>query len=784
MNQNVSQDLIRSTAEGEGLKIDFKRVLFRALKHWYLILISLVIGLTAAYIKNRYAQYIYPVNASIIIRESKETGSGELLYQNAIVAPDRNYFNELYIIRSYPLIQSVLEELNFGVSFFREGNIITSELYDYPVSVQVLNTNQVKSCEYNFTPVNENEFRLQPSAENTNLKPSTFLFGDTILYNGARLVMQKSKSLVEHLNQTVVFRYVAPEYITGMYVGKLGARWAEEGAGVIDLNVSGLIPQKEIDFLNGFIRMYQRYDLHRKNQIANRTIEFINKQIQDISDSLRQVETNIQNFKGRNIVTDLSAETNRLYSQMESADLQQTELTVREKYYQYLEDYVRQDKNLDLVILPSSIGITDGVVGGFVNEMVDLELSLKLMMDKEKLDNPLIRERRLRLQEIKNNILETVRGQRNTDKIRQDAVNKRVRVLEQRLSYLPEAERQYTSIRRNFSLLEGLYVYLLQKRSEASISQAASISDVVVINPPMAGGPISPKPTTTYLLAGLLGFAFPIFIIVILEILNVRIQSKDDIEKYTSIPFIGGVGHKAGNENNTVATAPKSAVAESFRALRSNLTYFLGDKKRAVILITSSISGEGKTFTTINLATILALSGKKTLIVGADLRKPKLFSDFNLENDKGLSSYLAGLNSFDEVLQPTGKDNLDLVSGGPVPPNPSELVLSMKMEDFLRQARERYDYVIIDSPPLAIVADAFLLADHADHMIFVTRQDYTPKSLLRSVNEYYTTGRLKNISILLNDIFKSGPGYGYGYNYGYGYGYGYGKRKNGHGYYE
>jgi capsular exopolysaccharide synthesis family protein len=266
-----------------------------------------------------------------------------------------------------------------------------------------------------------------------------------------------------------------------------------------------------------------------------------------------------------------------------------------------------------------------------------------------------------------------------------------------------------------------------------------------------------------------------------LELLNTRVQSKEDVEKFTTVPFIGGVGHKSSDNNAVVLSSPKSAVAESFRALRSNLYYFLGDKKNVIVLISSSISGEGKTFTTINLASVLALSGKRTLIVGADMRKPKIYGDFKLKNDRGLSSYLVGLNSFDEVVQSTGEANMDLISGGPVPPNPSELVLNGRMHEFLAEAKLRYDYIIVDSPPLAIVADAFVLNEHADHMIFVTRQDYTPKQLLKSFDEHYKSNRLKHVSLLLNDIFKSGPGYGYGYSYGYGYGYG--KRKDGHGYY-
>jgi len=286
------------------------------------------------------------------------------------------------------------------------------------------------------------------------------------------------------------------------------------------------------------------------------------------------------------------------------------------------------------------------------------------------------------------------------------------------------------------------------------------------------------------MIAAVVGLAIPLLIFILIEYLNTRVQSKEDIEKFTTIPFIGGIGHKKADVNLEVLNSPKSVIAESFRALRSNLNYFLGKQEKAVFLITSSISGEGKTFTSINLASVFSLSEKRTLIVGGDMRKPKLFKDFDASNDVGLSSFLAGIADFDTVVQKTKYKYLDLVSGGPVPPNPSELLLNKRMDEFMSLARQHYDYVVIDTPPLAIITDAFPLAVYADHTIFLVRQNYTPKELLKTAQDYYTSGKLKNISIVFNDVYKSGPGYGYGYSYGYGYAYGYGKKgKNGYGYY-
>lgn len=744
-----------------------------------------------AFVRNRYATRIYPVTASIIIKETEETGGGELLYKNALIDPYRNYLNELYIIKSYPLIQSVLEDLNFGVSFYLEGNFLTTEAYGYlPFSATVLDNGGGNGARFMFEVIDENKFELYPNGGgNSKDKVRTrFAFGDTIRYGGISAVFNLEKhNIREVVNKPFIFHYQHPSAITGVYVGKVDASWAEEGAGVINLKTSGPNPKKDIDFLNGLIDRYQLYDLDKKNQTATRTIEFISDQLIEMSDSLHRVESVLENFKSNNVITDLSEEAQRVYEKVEEIELERTGYLLHENYYQYAIDYINQGKDLDLIILPESVGMEGSLLNSLLNRMIEAQLQIKLLMSKNKVESPFVTEQIKTLADIKSSITEAIKNQRAADKIALGYVDQRLKAYERQLERLPASERKLISIKRNYSLLENLYIFLLQKRAEASISRASSISDIVIVNPPMqVGGSILPKIRQNYILALTLGLAIPLGIFILLEFLNQRIQSREDIEHLTAIPFIGGVGHKRQDTNLEVFAAPKSAVAESFRALRSNLSYFMGGNNKGVFLVTSSISGEGKTFTSINLASVLALSGRKTLIIGADMRRPKIYSDFDLNNDVGLSSYLAGLSDFSGIIQATTFDNLHLVSGGPVPPNPSELLLKEEMKAFIQRAREEYDYVIIDSPPLALVADAFTLSLYADHTLFLVRQNYTPKDLLRTAEDFFSSGKLKHISIVFNDIYRSGPGYGYGYgySYGYGYGYGYGKSKNGYGYYE
>ncbi|MFN8692757.1 MAG: GumC family protein, partial [Cyclobacteriaceae bacterium] len=592
------------------------------------------------------------------------------------------------------------------------GYVITSEAYGYlPVHATLApGSTGTGTGRYQFTIRNDRQFEL--ADESGSLKRTCF-FGDTVTMNGQRLRVERleNRSLDAYRDVPFVMSINSVTGLAASYVGRLKVDWAEQGSGVINLSMSSVNPQKDMDFLNGLISTYQQQDLDKKNEKADRTIRFIGAQLASLRDSLRMVEFQLERFGSKGRVSDLSSDAQRLYAKLEAFTLQQTELLIRANYFKYLDDYLRNTSNsLDQVILPSAMGISDPVLTSLLGKMMDLQLELKMMNVQEQSQNPLVSSKVSRLAEVKRDLQEAVTTLTDTDKIKIEFLNKQAAGIERQLQLLPSSERQIISVQRNYTLLENLYVFLMQKMSETSIARESNTSDIVLVNPPMRGGAVSPNPRRNFTIAVLLGLALPFGLFVLLEMVNNRIQSREDIERFTAIPFIGGVGHNRSKDNREVFSHPRSSISESFRALRANLQYFLQDKRPAVLLVTSSISGEGKTFTSVNLASVFSLSGMRTLIVGADMRRPKLYADFDLDNQVGLSNYLAGLSDFEGVVRKTRHDNLDVITGGPVPPNPSELLLTDRMELFVREARSRYDYVIIDSPPLAIVADAFTLA--------------------------------------------------------------------------
>lgn len=779
------------------MPVNFKRIMALGLRYWYLVIICLTLSLTIAFLINRYTTKIYAVTSAIIVREGTENAAAEFLYkENPLLNPYRNFYNELYIMRSFPLLLEVVDSLNFSVAWYREGNIKTSEIYntDFPVELELQpGTKPTYGQRIGFHANDNLTYSLEYLAEDgssTGSPAANLPFNLPVSFNGYKLLVKRKTDLSpEFIGKRFVIVFRDPMMIAREYAGRLEATWAEQGSSVVNLELEGPIPDKEIDFLRMFIQRYQEYDRDKKNMTASKSMEFLDDQLVSIGDSLKFFDNQIEQFKGNHFFADFDSEAQRIFERMEGVEAKLSELTLYENYFTYLEGYLKAGKEFDQIVPPSAVGLTDQVLSGLITQLTELQFRMRMLGSKQTEDNPLVVDRRTAIEQLKKDILEGIKSIRQTQQINRKFLTEELNKAEKQIGRLPQSERQMINIKRNYSIRENLYLFLLQKRAEAGISLASTSSDIIVVNPPyVKGGFITPKPLQNYVIASSIGLLLPLMIFFLLVYLNDKVQSKEDIEQLTTIPVIGGIGHKGTVESNLVVfNKPKSALAESFRALRSNLSYFTQGSEKKVILVTSSVSGEGKTFTTINLATAMAFSGKRVIIIGADMRKPRLYSDFNLNNAAGLSTYLSSNATLKEVVQTTTIENLFVMTGGPVPPNPSELLMLERTGELLKELLINFDYVLLDTPPLGLVSDAFSLVPFADHTIFMVRQNYTPRVFLRDLQELYEKRSLKKISIVFNDIQKTGPGYGYGYgygyggygyHYGYGYGYGYGNQRS------
>ncbi|MEM9023178.1 MAG: polysaccharide biosynthesis tyrosine autokinase, partial [Bacteroidota bacterium] len=408
-----------------------------------------------------------------------------------------------------------------------------------------------------------------------------------------------------------------------------------------------------------------------------------------------------------------------------------------------------------------------------VTDLLELQQQRNAMVSEGQTKNPVLRMTEEKIKEVQQAITTSVDNLIASNGLIQKDLNTRIAALDEQVRLLPQSERTLVDIQRLLTLSENLYIFLMEKRAEAAITRSSNTPDVKVVEPAMQlDQPIYPNRKLAYFIALVLGVLVPFLIIFLRDRFDDRITDKDQLMSLTSIPFLGMVPHLTDLNPIAVFSRPKSSVAEAFRILRSNINFFGGEENGSrVMLITSSIAEEGKTFCAVNLATVIAMSGKKTVILGLDLRKPKLHSNFNLPNDIGLSNYLASGNGvhLSDIVLATNIPNLDFIPSGPTPPNPAELLMSERIGNLIEKLKEDYDFVILDTPPTGLVTDAFILKQHSDLNIYITRQGHTRRLMVRNTDELYRQKRFQDICILLNDVRSS-----YGYNYGYGYGYGYG----------
>ncbi|HRH65661.1 MAG TPA: polysaccharide biosynthesis tyrosine autokinase, partial [Bacteroidia bacterium] len=446
------------------------------------------------------------------------------------------------------------------------------------------------------------------------------------------------------------------------------------------------------------------------------------------------------------------------------------------KSLDYLYTYVANNKDVE-ELAPSSLGNPDPLLIDLITKLKELQSKRKsLAYGSSNRQSPAIKIIDQQIEQTKKALVENINNLRNITKVNLTSINSELVRYEGSIRKIPNIERELLGIQRNFSVNENIYLYLLQKKAETGIAKATAVSDNKVLDAASINDiPVIPNTKAVLIITLMLALIVPIILIILQGYIKNTISNKEDIEKMSKIPVIGVVGHHNTGERLVVSSKPKSSITEAFRSIRANLMFFGLADQHKIVLITSSVGGEGKSFSSLNLAAVLSLQNHRVIIIGMDLRKPQLVQDLGIRNDIGVSNYLIGKVKLEEVIQHTSIENLDIIPSGPVPPNPAELLAKKETHKLLDELREKYDYIIIDTPPVGIVSDAMMLMNLADINIFILRENYSKKEYMKTINEYYTQGKIKNLCVLLND---AGTNHRYGYGYGYSYGY------HGYGYYD
>lgn len=538
---------------------------------------------------------------------------------------------------------------------------------------------------------------------------------------------------------------------------------------IVDLSINNTIPKKGEDILNRLIFNYVQENLTDKNEVADSTIAFINRRLMIISSELGSAEANIESFKQKNNLADMS-EQGRLLVATSGQNI--SELAKTETQISIVISLLEQlkDGSNDKRVLPSGLATQDIIFSGAIEKYNTLVLERGRKLIGLSASNPVILNLDKEIANARTDIVTNLESTLNGLKITRNKINVQMAGTEKEIRQVPATERNYLKLARQQQIKQELFIFLMQKSEETAISKTANIANSKTIDPPQAEIiPFAPKKMNIYVFSLGIGLFMPLAFFYLKDLLNDKVGSKEEVVKHANVSVIGEISHNHDVDNLVVANRSRSPIAEQFRALRTNLSFYLRSSQEKVILITSSMSGEGKSFCAINLGNILALSGKKVCLVELDLRKPGLSSKLGIKQSAGFTNYIIS-NAVEtvDIIKPLAiNENLYIISSGPLPPNPAETILNPRTGELLLKLKEQFDYIIIDAPPIGIVTDAQLLANHADICLYLVRQNYTRREQLDIVKNLRHSNKMKQLAVVINDI---PPARSYGYAYGYGYG--------------
>ncbi|MDR2038095.1 MAG: polysaccharide biosynthesis tyrosine autokinase [Bacteroidales bacterium] len=762
--------------------LDIKKLLNKIFRRWYWFVLSICITYSIAWFINRYTVPQYDINASLLVNEEKKS-MGELLVSVFDrYGPRKNIDNEIAILKSYSMAAKALQNLDFGVSYYIVGRIRETELYPKKPFLVVPDSTTIygKQVDITFLPGKKCQISIGEDIRetiNVGEKFEKYGFAFTIypseFANIEDLEGRKYFFIIHNFNSLV-----------NRYRRKLSVVANDKRGTVLTLSLSGAVPQKEADYVNTLMDAYIQNGLDEKNQMSINAIQFINEQLGFVTDSLKRAEDILENFRTSNKMFDFTLEGHAILERLNILISEQQKVNTQLNYYRYLRNYLEKEDELGRIVAPSIMGVDDLLLNSLVNELVKLSIKksdLSNSSDPEK--NPIVRNLDAQISSIQASLRENVNQLVESTDVALKDVNKRRSDVEKDLLKLPVTERRLLEIQREYNLNNETYNFLLKKHAEAAIAKASNVADNRVLDYAIVqnASKIAPKASRNILIAIALGLLIPLILVFIIDFFNHKISDLDEVRKITSLPIIGIIGHNNKASEIPVAENPTSPLSESFRALRTNLHYLLRNKDEKIIAVSSTVSGEGKTFISTNLASIIAHSGKKVLLMGLDLRKPKINKVFNINNHEGISTYLIGDSKYEDIIHATNIANLYIAPSGPIPPNPAELIETPKMGELLNKACTEFDFIVIDTPPVAVVVDSILLAQYTNLNIFVIRYNLSSKDSLLLANDLQKQEQIKSLSLVINDV-SAGSSYGLGryrYNYGYGYSYsGYGNYYN------
>ncbi|MCE9152840.1 GumC family protein [Bacteroides thetaiotaomicron] len=810
MKEELTNEKLR---EAEDKEIDIQELLFKYLIHWPWFVGAVIVCLIAAYVYLYVATPVYNISATVLIKDDKKGGSSnnvaglDELGLSGLITSSQSIDNEIEVLRSKTLVKEVVNYLNLYVTYQDDDQIPSKELYKTsPVQVSMI-PQEAENLKKNIVI----EMVVQPQGSlDVNVKMEDkeiqkhFEKLPAILPTdqGTLSFFQATDSISSKKNEEVSSPVQDVRHITASisqpmnvargYCENLSIEPTSKTTSVVTLSLKNSSLQRGQDFINQLLEMYNRNTNNDKNEIAQKTAEFIDERIGIISKELGSTEADLETFKRDAGITDLSSDAQIALTGNAEYEKKQVENRTQISLVEDLKKYLGHN---EYEILPSNVGLKDITLAAQIDRYNEMLIERKRLLRTSTENNPAIINLDTSIRATKANVQATLEGTLQGLFITKADLDREAKRYMRRISDAPGQERQYVSIARQQEIKAGLYLMLLQKREENAIMLAATANNAKIIDDAIADViPVSPRRSVIYLAALVLGIAIPVVVIYLIDLTKFKIEGRADVEKLTSVPIAGDI--PLTDEKNTkegsiaVFENQNNLMSETFRNIRTNIQFMLQNDKK-VILVTSTVSGEGKSFTSANLAISLSLLGKKVVIVGLDIRKPGLNKVFNLSSkEKGITQYLANpeIDLMSLVQLSDVNKNLYILPGGTVPPNPTELLARDGLDKAIEILKKNFDYVILDTAPIGMVTDTLLIGRVADLSAYVCRADYTHKAEYTLINELYHEQKLPNLCTIINGVDLKKRKYGYYYGYGkygkhygygkrYGYGYGYGQEK-------
>lgn len=765
MQETVNQN------RSELWNMSFRDLFYKYVRFLPLFVLSVALTLFGAYIYLRYSVPIYKVGGSLVIKSEQSGGGRSDKFEDMFVNDKaQNIQNEIEILKSKPLMQRVVDSLHLQFTYFAKGKIKTVNIYKQgPFQVNVVQLSDSSgSFSLKVKIINDREFRI-------NGDKQSYSFGQTFRNSFGSFNLTRNPYYPAVGEHSVVWLPTASA--ARAFSGALQITPKTPGTGILNISMMTDNSQMGADIVNKLMEEYAIYTIEQKKESSDKILKFIDERLKVTGDELDSIQKVLLNFKERNNLIDAEKQSGNYFSNISEAD-KFINQQILEQNKADLVNYYLLDKRNDFSKVPSTLSLDDITLSQLITEYNKAQIERQQLLEANiPVNNPAVQQANGQIEKLRVNILENVKNIKASISSSVNETRRKSLENQSQLQRMPGKVKEQLEIEQQAQAFQNLYKYLQEKREETAITRASTISNSNIIDKAYpTGTPVKPNPRAIQILAVLLGLGLPALFIFIGEVLNDKVSTRFDVEKLTSAPILGEIGHSYAKAVLVVNKTTRSMVAEQFRIIRSNLQYILHKSEKSTILVTSSFSGEGKSYVTTNMGAVLALAGKKTLILEFDIRKPKLLTGLGIQKGQGITNYLVGKANLPDLIKPVpDHENLFILGCGPIPPNPAELLLDPKMDDMFEWLKANFDMVLVDTAPIGMVSDAMTLSKFADSTLYLVRQGHTFKKQIALIDEFYVGNKLPKISIVINDV-KLKPGYGYyGYGrYGYGYGYGYG----------